>query len=57
VHEIDHVSTIGQENVALDVARILLYPPTALEQYNVPEPVLRSSAVRHVSIISRRAPL
>jgi adrenodoxin-NADP+ reductase len=39
---------------------MLLTPPAALEKYDIPEPVLevlRSSAVRHVSIIGRRGPL
>jgi adrenodoxin-NADP+ reductase len=44
---------IGQGNVALDVARMLLTPPRILEKYDV----LRRSAVRHVSIIGRRGPL
>ncbi|KAI0075035.1 ferredoxin/adrenodoxin reductase [Panus rudis PR-1116 ss-1] len=56
----EHVSIIGQGNVSLDVARMLLTPPSTLEKYDVPEPVLeilRRSAVRHVSIIGRRGPL
>jgi adrenodoxin-NADP+ reductase len=60
LHETEHVSIIGQGNVALDVARMLLTPPAALEKYDIPEPVLdvlRRSAVRHVSIIGRRGPL
>ena len=60
LHETEHVSIIGQGNVALDVARMLLTPPATLEKYDVPESVLevlRSSAVRHVSIIGRRGPL
>ena len=39
---------------------MLLTPPAVLEKYDIPEPVLevlRSSAVRHVSIIGRRGPL
>ena len=39
---------------------MLLTPPAALEKYDIPESVLeilRSSAVRHVSIIGRRGPL
>lgn len=60
LHETEHVSIIGQGNVALDVARMLLTPPAALAKYDVPAPVLdvlRRSAVRHVSIIGRRGPL
>jgi adrenodoxin-NADP+ reductase len=51
---------IGQGNVALDVARMLLTPPTILEKYDVPTSVLdvlHRSAVRHVSIVGRRGPL
>lgn len=39
---------------------MLLTPPSTLEKYDVPEPVLevlRRSAVKHVSIIGRRGPL
>ncbi|KAH9996175.1 FAD/NAD-P-binding domain-containing protein [Russula compacta] len=60
LHKTEHVSIIGQGNVALDVARMLLTPPEMLEKYDVPTPVLdvlRRSAVRHVSIIGRRGPL
>ncbi|KAI0267018.1 FAD/NAD-P-binding domain-containing protein [Gloeopeniophorella convolvens] len=56
----EHVSVIGQGNVALDVARMLLTPPAILEKYDVPAPVLdllHRSAVKHVSIIGRRGPL
>ena len=56
----EHVSIIGQGNVALDVARMLLMPPGILEKYDVPTSVLDvlyRSAVRHVSIIGRRGPL
>jgi adrenodoxin-NADP+ reductase len=54
------VSIIGQGNVALDVARMLLTPPGILEKYDVPTSVLdvlHRSAVRRVSIIGRRGPL
>ena len=60
LHETEHVSIIGQGNVALDVARMLLTPPAALAKYDIPVPVLdvlHRSAVRHVSIIGRRGPL
>lgn len=59
LEKFEHVSIIGQGNVSLDVARILLTPPSTLEKYDVPEPVLdvlRRSAVQHVSIIGRRGP-
>lgn len=39
---------------------MLLTPPSTLEKYDVPEPVLdvlRRSAVKHVSIVGRRGPL
>ncbi|KAI0321742.1 FAD/NAD-P-binding domain-containing protein [Amylostereum chailletii] len=55
-----HVTLIGQGNVSLDVARMLLTSPSVLEKYDVPEPVLnvlRRSAVKHVSIVGRRGPL
>ncbi|KAH9959206.1 hypothetical protein BC827DRAFT_519899 [Russula dissimulans] len=60
LHQTEHVSVIGQGNVALDVARMLLTPPNILDKYDVPASVLevlRHSAVRHVSIIGRRGPL
>ncbi|KAF8216548.1 hypothetical protein K438DRAFT_1747758 [Mycena galopus ATCC 62051] len=55
-----HVSLIGNGNVALDIARILLTPPSVLEKFDVPQPVLeilRRSTVRHVDIIARRGPV
>lgn len=54
-----HVTLIGHGNVSLDIARILLTPPSALEKLDVPQTVidvLRTSAVEHVSIASRRGP-
>lgn len=59
LERLEHVSIIGQGNVSLDVARMLLTPPSTLQQYDVPGPVLdvlRRSAVQHVSIIGRRGP-
>ncbi|TFY59554.1 hypothetical protein EVG20_g7740, partial [Dentipellis fragilis] len=58
--KVSHVTLIGQGNVSLDVARMLLTDPSVLEQYDVPEPVLavlRRSTVKHVSIVGRRGPL
>ncbi|KAG6873656.1 hypothetical protein C0995_012589 [Termitomyces sp. Mi166 len=55
-----HVSLIGNGNVSLDVARMLLTPPSILEKYDVPRPVLDvlyRSQVKHVSIFGRRGPL
>ncbi|KAJ7504336.1 hypothetical protein B0H11DRAFT_1981736 [Mycena galericulata] len=60
LESIPHVSLIGNGNVVLDIARILLTPPALLEKYDVPQPVLdvlARSAVSHVSIIARRGPL
>ncbi|KAJ7091397.1 hypothetical protein B0H15DRAFT_835947 [Mycena belliarum] len=60
LHLLDHVSLIGNGNVALDVARILLAPLSRLEKYDIPGSVLTAlaaSTVRHVSIIARRGPL
>ncbi|KAI0641707.1 FAD/NAD-P-binding domain-containing protein [Trametes meyenii] len=54
-----HVTLIGNGNVALDVARMLLTSPSELAKYDVPAPVLAAlerSAVRHVSIVGRRGP-
>ncbi|KAJ7116035.1 ferredoxin adrenodoxin reductase [Mycena epipterygia] len=60
LHTLDHVSLIGNGNVALDIARILLTPPALLEKSDVPQPVLAElarSTVKHVDIIARRGPL
>ncbi|KAI0067433.1 FAD/NAD(P)-binding domain-containing protein [Artomyces pyxidatus] len=58
--KISHATLIGQGNVSLDIARMLLTNPAILEKYDVPEHVLnvlRRSAVQHVSIVGRRGPL
>lgn len=55
-----HVTLIGQGNVSLDIARMLLTPPDLLAKYDVPQSVLsvlERSAVEHVSIVGRRGPL
>ncbi|THV02776.1 FAD/NAD(P)-binding domain-containing protein [Dendrothele bispora CBS 962.96] len=60
LEDVSHVSIIGAGNVSLDVARMLLCPPSHLDPYDVPQPVmslLTRSAVKHVSIIARRGPL
>jgi adrenodoxin-NADP+ reductase len=57
--KIEHVAIVGQGNVALDVARMLLAPISHLEKYDVPMPVLdvlSRSTVKHVSILGRRGP-
>lgn len=54
-----HVSIIGQGNVSLDIARMLLSHPENLRQYDIPERVLAhlsKSTVKHISIIGRRGP-
>uniref|UniRef100_A0A8D2B134 NADPH:adrenodoxin oxidoreductase, mitochondrial n=1 Tax=Sciurus vulgaris TaxID=55149 RepID=A0A8D2B134_SCIVU len=51
---------LGQGNVALDVARILLTPPEHLEKTDITEAalgVLRQSQVKTVWIVGRRGPL
>ena len=58
--KVSHVSIIGNGNVSLDVARMLLTDVKVLSQYDVPKPVLdvfSRSTVKHVSIIGRRGPL
>ncbi|KAI5764412.1 FDXR protein [Gulo gulo luscus] len=56
----DTVVILGQGNVALDVARILLTPPGHLEKTDITEAalgVLRQSQVKTVWIVGRRGPL
>jgi adrenodoxin-NADP+ reductase len=51
---------IGQGNVALDVARILLKGPDALKGTDITEyarDALRKSKVKNVTIVGRRGPL
>jgi adrenodoxin-NADP+ reductase len=58
--KVSHVSIIGNGNVSLDVARMLLTDVKVLSQYDVPQSVLdvfSRSTVKHVSIIGRRGPL
>lgn len=58
--KLEHATIIGQGNVALDVARILLKDVDALREYDVPEPVLAElarSRIRRVDIVGRRGPL
>jgi adrenodoxin-NADP+ reductase len=53
------VNVIGQGNVALDVARILLKQPSELDDTDLPTPildVLHNSAVENVSVVGRRGP-
>lgn len=54
------VSIIGQGNVAIDVARILLSPITELAKTDITETALkalRQSNVKRVNVIGRRGPL
>lgn len=58
--KLEHVTVIGQGNVALDVARILLKNPDELHEFDVPERVmdeLRRSRVKRVEVVGRRGPL
>ena len=58
--KVSHISIIGNGNVSLDVARMLLTNVEVLSQYDVPQSVLdllSRSTVKHVSIIGRRGPL
>ncbi|GAA5940415.1 NADPH-adrenodoxin reductase [Sporobolomyces koalae] len=55
--KIEHVSIIGQGNVALDVARILLKPIDELKPFDVPEYAIEElsrSRVKRVEIVGRR---
>lgn len=59
LHKTRHVTVVGNGNVALDVARMLLSSPERLAPYDVPAhvlDVLTRSKVEHVSIVGRRGP-
>lgn len=59
LREIKDVSVVGQGNVALDVARILLKDPKELDDTDLPTGVLdilHSSGVETVSVVGRRGP-
>ncbi|XP_018015780.1 NADPH:adrenodoxin oxidoreductase, mitochondrial [Hyalella azteca] len=59
LHKTEHAVVIGQGNVALDVARILLSPIDRLKNLDIPEAVLSQlskSKVRRVTLIGRRGP-
>ncbi|KAG8907514.1 NADPH-adrenodoxin reductase [Tulasnella sp. 403] len=54
-----HLTLIGHGNVSLDIARLLLTPPSVLARLDIPErvlEVLRRSQVEEVEIVSRRGP-
>ncbi|KZP25826.1 nucleotide-binding domain-containing protein [Athelia psychrophila] len=58
--KLSHVTLIGNGNVSLDIARMVLAAPADLAKYDIPEAllaVLARSTVRHVSIVTRRGPL
>jgi adrenodoxin-NADP+ reductase len=58
--KVDHVTIIGQGNVALDVARILLKPIDELRGTDLPDYALAElsrSRVKRVEIVGRRGPL
>ena len=60
LHKVSHLSIIGNGNVSLDVARILLSDVRTLSKYDIPKSVLdilSASKVEHISIIARRGPL
>lgn len=51
---------VGQGNVALDIARMLLIPPARLERLDIPDDVkhaLAGSQVREVTVMGRRGAL
>jgi adrenodoxin-NADP+ reductase len=54
-----HISVIGHGNVALDVARMILSPPSRLASYDVPRSVMEvlgEMQIKHVSVAGRRGP-
>ncbi|XP_063608887.1 NADPH:adrenodoxin oxidoreductase, mitochondrial-like [Penaeus indicus] len=57
--DVESVAVVGQGNVALDVARILLTPMDMLRKTDIPENVLAcldKSQVKYVTLIGRRGP-
>lgn len=58
--KLEHVTVVGQGNVAMDVARILLKSVDELRETDMPEYALAElsrSKVRRVEIVGRRGPL
>ncbi|KAK4230066.1 mitochondrial putative NADPH:adrenodoxin oxidoreductase [Podospora fimiseda] len=56
----DTAVVIGQGNVALDVARMLLSPPSTLAKSDIAEhaiSTLSTSRIKHVHIVGRRGPM
>ncbi|KAI9317722.1 hypothetical protein BX666DRAFT_2026991 [Dichotomocladium elegans] len=60
LEDTDTVVVVGQGNVALDVARVLLSPIDVLRKTDITEYALEAlvkSKVRHVHVVGRRGPL
>ena len=58
--EVEHAVVIGNGNVALDVARVLLQPPERLAPSDISDAALeelRRSSIREVSMLGRRGPV
>ncbi|KAM0752830.1 nucleotide-binding domain-containing protein [Meredithblackwellia eburnea MCA 4105] len=58
--KVTDVTVVGQGNVALDIARLLLKPVSELSSTDLPEPVLAElarSTVKRVKVVGRRGPL
>ncbi|GAA5877028.1 hypothetical protein JCM8547_007496 [Rhodosporidiobolus lusitaniae] len=58
--KLEHVTVVGQGNVALDVARMLLKSVDDLREFDVPDYALAElsrSKVKRVDIVGRRGPL
>lgn len=56
----EHAVVVGQGNVALDVARILLAPLEHLKKTDITEQAIQAlseSKVKHVRVVGRRGPL
>jgi len=56
---VSHVDVVGQGNVALDVARMLLQDPARLAKSDIPQSIidaLSASAVKEVRAVGRRGP-
>lgn len=57
--EVEHAVVIGNGNVAIDVARMLLQPPERLAPSDISDAALgelRRSSIREVSMLGRRGP-
>ncbi|KIO25248.1 hypothetical protein M407DRAFT_93005 [Tulasnella calospora MUT 4182] len=57
--KVKHLTLIGHGNVSLDIARLLLTPPSVLAKLDIPDDVievLRRSTVEEIEIVSRRGP-